>query len=311
VTGEWNLKVGTEVTRAEVAERYGGSKFGGIEPSGSSRNVFLYSDLSAGRKYGYNFDGWGEDGEVYFYTGEGPDDQALNSGNKAIAEHLNDKRALRLFEATGRSRRPGGKIHRYIGRFEIDPYLPYVYDIALGPNGMRTVIVFRLLPVGKVWRADDEATPLLTDVPDSGHSRMVPVERADATKFARPATKGSTAARKESLLTARYQGWLEEQGHEVVRWSIRLSGARSPLYTDIYDVQDEELYEAKGTVKRADVRMAIGQLFDYRRHIDVVVPRLTVLLPERPTDDLVLLINSCGMNCVYATGLDTFDRVDS
>jgi hypothetical protein len=45
--------------------RFGGAKYGGIEPSGSSPNVFLYSDPSRGKAYGYTYDGWTNDRDVF------------------------------------------------------------------------------------------------------------------------------------------------------------------------------------------------------------------------------------------------------
>jgi hypothetical protein len=68
--------------------KYGGGKQGGIEPSATSDNVFIYSDPSKAAKNGYNFDGWDPDSEVFVYTGDGPSgDQRLVGGNKSLYEH--------------------------------------------------------------------------------------------------------------------------------------------------------------------------------------------------------------------------------
>jgi len=47
------------------------------------------------------------------------------------------------------------------------------------------------------------------------------------------------------------------------------------------------------------VRLGIGQLLDYRRHIDVPQLKLSLLLPARPTDDLIDLLQTVGIGCVY------------
>ena len=61
-------------------------------------------------------------------------------GNRAINEHVKDKRALRVFEGSN------GTV-RYAGRFELDPDHRYDWvDIAKSETPRR-VIVFRFLPV--------------------------------------------------------------------------------------------------------------------------------------------------------------------
>jgi 5-methylcytosine-specific restriction protein A len=274
--------------------------------------VFVYSDPTEAVKHGYNFDGWARDRDIYLYTGDGKvGNQGWTTGNLAIKDHQIDGRALRLFKATGRELKPGGKIHYYVGEFVVDPEQPFVTETAPDANkDLRSVFVFRLKPVGDVSRrpGDEAAT---SDVSAASESEMVSVEQAVADEYPVAPTSGGTAKRRETDLTTRYRAWLEAQGHEVKRWRVRLPGELRSLYTDIYDVTSEELYEAKGSVKRNDIRMAIGQLLDYRHNIDAVIPNLAVLLPERPAEGLLSLLSELGMSCVYATGSDTFDRSES
>jgi hypothetical protein len=58
------------------------------------------------------------------------------------------------------------------------------------------------------------------------------------------------------------------------------------------------LYEAKGVTSRESIRAALGQLLDYRRH---VVPRhaVAVLLPDTPSVDLLNLLESERIGCVF------------
>jgi 5-methylcytosine-specific restriction protein A len=300
------------MTRAERQKLYGGSTMGGIQPSAKTLNVFLYSDPAEAVKNGYTFDGWAKDGDVYLYTGDGKlGDQTWTTGNVAIRDHQSDGRSLRLFKTTGRELKPGGKIHYYVGEFVVDADNPFVAVQASDANKEnRSVFVFRLKPVGTVSRrsGDEAATGDVSALPDS---EMVSVEQANADEFPVAPTSGGTAKRRETELTTRYRIWLETQGHEVKRWRVRLPGELRSLYTDIYDVTEKELYEAKGSIKRSDIRMAIGQLLDYSHNIDAVVPKLTVLLPERPPEGLLSLLDKCGMSCVFATGPDTFERADS
>ncbi len=60
---------------------------------------------------------------------------------------------------------------------------------------------------------------------------------------------------------------------------------RRRLVTDGYDSQVGLLIEAKASPRRQDIRMAIGELLDYRRHISPG-PQLAVLFPSVPSTDL-------------------------
>jgi hypothetical protein len=81
----WNLTLGDTTTRDQNASRYGGSKFGGIEPAHASGNLFIYSDPAAGTEFGYDFDGWIEAEGVFRYTGDGQvGDQQLTGDSQLI-----------------------------------------------------------------------------------------------------------------------------------------------------------------------------------------------------------------------------------
>jgi hypothetical protein len=69
--------------------------------------------------------------------------------------------------------------------------------------------------------------------------------------------------------------------------------------TDLFDVSAKVLYEAKGRVDRNSIRLAIGQLLDYRRHIDPEPEALAILLPKAPHDDLKDLIESVDIKLVF------------
>jgi hypothetical protein len=106
---------------------------------------------------------------------------------------------------------------------------------------------------------------------------------------------------------ARYLSQLEKEGHTCVRYRIRPPGELRDLYTDIFDQTENVLYEAKGVATREAVRMALGQLLDYSRHVPGD-PSPAVLLPARPSDDLVALLQKNKIGCVYETGLGNFAK---
>lgn len=112
--------------------------------------------------------------------------------------------------------------------------------------------------------------------------------------------------RREGDLTERFRDWL---GRPLARIAV-LVGETAKLYTDLYDEERHELYEAKAAAGREEIRMAIGQLLDYRRYIDPSREGLilTVLLPERPTEDLIAFLEFEGLNLVYETEPGLFKR---
>ena len=106
---KWDLRPGETIRRTELHLRYGGGGQGGISPSARTPNVLIFTDLSAGQQHGYVFDGW-QDDETFLYTGEGQQgDQTLAGGNRAIAEHREQGRSLRVFDGVR-----GISLHRRI-----------------------------------------------------------------------------------------------------------------------------------------------------------------------------------------------------
>lgn len=307
---EWDVPIGALLSRAERMERFGGAMYGGIEPSSSSPNVFVYSDPSRGEAYGYNYDGWTDDGRLFLYTGEGSlGDQPMNHGNRAILEHRQRGRSLRLFVADGFIEGTAQRNQRYVGEFEIDGANPY--SLAEAPDKKdenRTVFVFRLRPVGEVLRRDSDNSDFV-DPGHEGSAALVAVEENIETSFEVAPREGTTATRREGELVDRYMTWAGPS-HVFRRWKLRAPGELRSLLTDIYDETENILYEAKGTATRGAVRMAIGQLLDYRRHIDRDGVRVAILLPHRPSEDLVDLAAGLGIAVVVEEGRGGFESIE-
>ncbi|TFH78117.1 HNH endonuclease [Pseudomonas kribbensis] len=145
--------------KTEINGPFGGSRQSGIAASAVYPVIFLFTGES-GEQYGYA--DRCEDG-VYFYTGEGRRGaMTLTRGNRAIAEHAVDGRALHLFRLLGK-----GKGCAYVGEFSCaDMFTPTRPDVT-GQD--RKAIVFRLVPVGipdgmiEVDEEDEDKA----DLPDS------------------------------------------------------------------------------------------------------------------------------------------------
>ena len=311
----WDIEVGSTTTRRAVSGKYGGSPYGGIEPSARTPNLFIYSDPVEGHKRGYIFDGWSEDEGTFFYTGEGPSgDQKLTAGNASIASHADDGRTLRVFVADGKVAGSQTKRQLYIGEFRLDPTVPYVRPEAAGDDGaLRTVLVFRLRPVGHALRrpedrseqADLGAPETVSIVPFdaaravAGAADAVAIEQHSSAVYRTSGSTGLLATRRENELVERLMAARGGRSR-FSRYRVTPDGALSALYTDAYDSVNHVLYEAKGTATREAVRMALGQLLDYSRWVPGL-PRLAVLLPARPANDLVSLLAKYGIGCTFET----------
>lgn len=191
------------------------------------------------------------------------------------------------------------KIQKYLGEFVIDLAEPYRLEAAPGANGARLVVVFRLLPVDGASLLADYVGPIPLEPSSEPIARRVPAE-IDSTHFYETGPVGSrTAIRVESALVKRFMNW---RGDGLMdRWAIRIPSENITLLTDVYDPVDHVLYEAKASSGRGNVRMALGQLLDYKRHVDVADLRTRLLVPERPNSDLVDLIRRNHVGLAYAT----------
>ncbi|UOP01656.1 YDG/SRA domain-containing protein [Kingella potus] len=136
-----DLSPGAVIKRSELHERFGGSRQNGISPSLKSSNVFIFTHPEQGEIHGY-YDKWADDRQTLFYSGEGQSgDQTMTRGNKAILNHKNDGRALRVFEQTDR---PG--YVRYKGEFQINENQPFETTTEHSTNHgiQRQVFIFQL-----------------------------------------------------------------------------------------------------------------------------------------------------------------------
>jgi hypothetical protein len=303
----WSMEIGEITTRGKVAAAYGGASQGGIESSSTTPNVFIYTDPSSGTEHGYNYDGWDPDEPTaFYYTGDGQKGpQEFVGGNKSIMDAAQRGRTLRLFEAVDGKHRPGGKLQRYLGAFQLDQEHPYRLEPAPGPDGvMRQVIVFHLIGEDGGERPSESASGYALQ--PKREVKVISTESSKTDEYEVPPHEGSVAIRRESKLVGRFKAHLEAQGSSVVREEIPIPNERNSMYTDLHDVTEERLYEAKSSVDRATIRLAAGQLLDYLRFLPKTEGFL--LLPSEPSKDLVAFIHSCGFGLVYESEDEWIER---
>ena len=255
--------------RSKLAVEYGGSRYsGGIVPSTTSPNVFLFTDKTEGAKFGYTYDGFSPDRSLFYYTGAGASgDQEAKGGNSAVLRHAERGQAIRLFAASGKKPGTDAKLQSYLGEYALDPIRPFERMPAFGEDKRaRTVIVFRLLPAQPVGDFEVELAGTTT-VTLSPTARAVPLEVNSSQFFETAATEGVVSERRESSLTDEF---VESRlGSTFFRWAISLPREHTTLLTDVYDESSRVLYEAKAfglTPQRADCNRPAPRL---QRHISV------------------------------------------
>lgn len=168
-----------------------------------------------------------------------------------------------------------------------------------GTSGSWSRGIRYLAPGGRAFVHPNRAARPITRRPMKS-VRVVtgPLERADAEEV--EVVSGAaerTARRTEQQLVRRYRDWVRGRGGDLVRVRFDLPDGRR-LAVDGFDPSAHLMLEAKGSVRRNDIRMAIGQLFDYQRLMGEPVT-LAVLLPEYPAVDIVELLHSLRITVIW------------
>jgi hypothetical protein len=115
-----------------------------------------------------------------------------------------------------------------------------------------------------------------------------------------PSGEPREAERAEAALVHRYEGHLAAKGVAVTRKKYRAGQVR-PMFCDLWVQDRHALIEAKNSDSRERLRMAIGQLYDYRRFHEPPV-RLAVLLPHQPSPDGLALLQSASIEAIWPHG---------
>lgn len=292
----WDIAVGETLARRELHDRWGGGRYGGMEPSVKAESVFLFTNKFVGETFGYKYDGWHDDG-TFHYTGDGQvGDQSLRTGgNKSLMDAPSLGRTIRLFRSEGTNT-------TYLGVFTLSEPPFYRADAPDKYDEIRSVLVFRLEPGDNVVHDDgDEADP------DVSAPEELPVEAGDVDGYAaqRP-DEPTIAVRREAQLVLRYTTWLADRGEETVRHRLPIPDG-GYLFTDVFNKATDELIEAKASAARIYVRAGLGQVLDYGRFLDHKTRAL--LLPLRPSNDLIELLHAYKVAVIWEEG-KSFARSD-
>jgi hypothetical protein len=129
----------------------------------------------------------------------------------------------------------------------------------------------------------------------------VDVEASLSGTYETSATSPAKRTRSEAELVLRFASWMSDRGREVIARHYRVSGEPRPLRCDALVKGIPLLVEAKSTDDRAALRMAVGQLYDYRR-FEAPATELAVLLPMKPAADRLALLESADISCIWRRG---------
>jgi hypothetical protein len=129
----------------------------------------------------------------------------------------------------------------------------------------------------------------------------VAIEARHTERFmSNPSGEPREAERAEAALVHRYQAHLAAKGIIVSRKRYRAGQVR-PMFCDLWVQDRHALIEAKNSDSRERLRMAIGQLYDYRRFHEPPV-HLAVLLPHKPRPDGLALLQSANIEAIWPHG---------
>lgn len=140
-------------------------------------------------------------------------------------------------------------------------------------------------------------------------ARDAPIDGGGVTEYESVAGPGGRRSRSEAALVSSYGGFMTELGHTVSGRHYLAEGESRPLRADLLVKDLNVLVEAKGSDARYAIRMAIGQLHDYRR-FEPTTPELAVLVPKEPVRDLRRLLDGLTIGCVWPRGDGFHDSRD-
>ena len=221
--------------------------------------------------------------------------------NKSLLNHVEDGRRLFLFNGHR------GEI-TYENEFTLDETDPYFWTISTDNEGkLRDSIVFRLKPVKKY----SIKNPIASKIESVSRTivKEIAIEKSSIKNSRKTVTYISQGIkdRKEARLVEEYNLYRKkEKLSDLIRHTVQIHfPKRKILFTDGYESESKTLVEAKATNQRDErdkIRMAIGQLFDYRKLLEeenVKVNNVAILIPTCPSKDLLELLKDLKIKIIF------------
>lgn len=289
-------ELGEKFLRKDMHAIVGGSFRHGMTSCSNGEEFLLFHDKKKSIKYGYNvWEGLQADGSFH-YTGQGTKgNQELTKSNLALIRANENANPIHLIESVD------GEC-TYLGEFFLDNP-PFVHKMAPDESklSLRQVLVFRLLPLR--LHEDISAGNSLITMDVKNWSEL---EYGDL-RIDVPIANEKTIARPELKLQTDFGKYLLKNGHSIKILEFNFKDMRGILRPDFWIEDMNYIIEAKPSVSREYVRLAIGQVLDYINLGEMVGISASpaILLPGLPCHDLVQLIERHGIVLIYKSG-DTF-----
>ena len=130
----------------------------------------------------------------------------------------------------------------------------------------------------------------------------VPLDDSSGESSKRTVSYESQPVRREALLVKNYNEFRNSNKlKRLVKHTLQLHGTSRPLETDGWAIESSTLIEAKASASRENIRMAIGQLLDYRKLMrdKIKVKRMAILVPKKPREDLIKLLKELRIKVIF------------
>jgi hypothetical protein len=179
---------------------------------------------------------------------------------KGDPPHRDEGRALRVFNGAS-----GNRDDR--GQFELPPTILGTTPTPPRPAPLTSSVKSSLF---RLRTLDSDPHPVVAPAVD----RLVEVaieEQNTERVYVQPNHELYEAGRREQKLVRAYVAFMAARGSRIIRHRMQPNGEAKPTLWDLYKATRNHLVEQKGTATREAIRMAIGQLADYRRFL---TPRL-------------------------------------
>lgn len=312
IISEFPIIPGQVILKKEVHKLVGGSDQHAMTSCQNKSAFLIFHDPVTSKKNRYDlWEGEQADG-TFSYTGQGlVGDQKLTMSNRGLVFAAENGQPIHFFVRPPLGvKRDKGNPYTYVGQVALEP--PY-FEVKVAPdtNGEeRNVFVFRLIPLGQVVPLEVATGQVLTGV-DCNFDSWKPVQ-----VFASPSgvpKAPSQAELEENKLQNRFGTYMENQGEKPERVAIKVVGAKGSLFPDFILRNRKLVVEAKPSVSREHVRLAVGQVLDYQHLLamnkQTFLP--AILLPSCPQPDLVALIKSLGITLIIECEDGKFDFIDA
>jgi hypothetical protein len=110
-----------------------------------------------------------------------------------------------------------------------------------------------------------------------------------------------TVKNEERKLLNEFRRFLERKGRKIQKLCYSSLGM-NPQFCDAYEPAKKHLIEAKASVDRESIRMAIGQLYDYNWLGHKGKAQLAILLPSCPEKSLEHLLKKLHIALIWKKG---------